>query len=114
MTKVVNIYHKVPYDVYIGRPSKWGNPFLIGKDGTREEVLEKYREWIIKQRDLMDALPEIRGKTLACYCSPKGCHGDILADLADNYLTGSEWFEQTVKHGCVIVNTKAIAKIDFV
>lgn len=37
---------KEPYDVYIGRPSKWGNPFVIGKDGTREEVIAKYAEWI--------------------------------------------------------------------
>lgn len=37
---------KEPYDIYIGRPGKWGNPFTIGKDGTREEVIVKYEEWI--------------------------------------------------------------------
>ena len=46
--KEIKVVHckKEPYDIYIGRPSKWGNPFSIGKDGTREEVIEKYREWI--------------------------------------------------------------------
>ena len=45
MTKVVNKYKHV-YDVYIGRGSKWGNPFVIGKDGTREEVINKYEEYL--------------------------------------------------------------------
>jgi len=73
---------KEPFDVYIGRPSKWGNPFTIGKDGTREEVIEKYRDWIIEQDDLMEALPELKGKVLGCWCSPKSCHGDVLIELA--------------------------------
>ena len=71
------------YDVYIGRPSKWGNPFAIGADGTREQVIEKYRRWLIAQPALMAALPELRGKTLGCWCAPQACHGDVLADLAD-------------------------------
>ena len=71
------------YDVYIGRPSKWGNPFAIGADGTREQVIEKYRRWLIAQPALMAALPELRGKTLGCWCAPQACHGDLLADLAD-------------------------------
>ncbi|PIW12451.1 MAG: hypothetical protein COW35_01440, partial [Candidatus Infernicultor aquiphilus] len=45
------------YDVYIGRPSKWGNPFTIGKDGTRSEVIEKYRIWLMKNQNLLDCLP---------------------------------------------------------
>lgn len=71
------------HDVYIGRPSKWGNPFEIGTDGDREAVIEKYREWIVQQPDLMAALPELRGNTLGCWCAPKACHGDVLAELAD-------------------------------
>jgi hypothetical protein len=74
---------KSRYDVYIGRPSKWGNPFEIGKDGTREEVIEKYREWIIKKPALMNALSELKGKVLGCWCSPKACHGDVLVELSD-------------------------------
>jgi len=74
---------KEPYDVYVGRPSKWGNPFEIGKDGTREEVIEKYREWILDNSDLLKDIHELKGKTLACWCAPKSCHGDVLLELAN-------------------------------
>lgn len=70
-----------PYDVYIGRPSKWGNPFTVGRDGTREEVIIKYRDWIVKQPDLLSSLHELSGKTLGCWCKPKPCHGDVLIEL---------------------------------
>ena len=69
------------YDVYIGRPSKWGNPFAIGRDGSREEVIKKYREWIQKQPELMATLPELRGKVLGCWCAPLPCHGRVLVEL---------------------------------
>ncbi len=82
MTKVVHC-KKDKYDVYIGRPSKWGNPFKIGKDGTREEVIQKYREWIMTQPELLAVLPELKNKVLGCWCKPKPCHGDVLAELAD-------------------------------
>jgi len=82
MTRVVNILTKpYPDGVYIGRPSKWGNPFQIGRDGTRDEVIEKYRQWILTQPELLAALPELKGKTLGCFCSPKKCHGDVLVEL---------------------------------
>lgn len=71
------------YDVYIGRPSKWGNPFLIGKDGTRYEVMLKYLSWLRNQPELLDALPELKDKVLGCWCDPEPCHGDILACLAN-------------------------------
>jgi len=74
---------KSDHDVYIGRPSKWGNPFEIGKDGTREEVVKMYAVWLLAQPELMAALPELRGKVLGCWCSPKFCHGDVLAGLAN-------------------------------
>ena len=48
--------------VYVGRPSKWGNPFVIGRDGSRDEVIPKYRAWIVRQPALMAALHELRGK----------------------------------------------------
>ena len=74
-----------PFDVYIGRPSKWGNPFVVGKDGTREEVVAKYRRWLETERqDLMWSAPkELRGKVLGCWCAPKSCHGDVLLRLAN-------------------------------
>ena len=83
-TRVVNL-RKEKFDVFIGRGSKWGNPFQIGKDGTREEVIEKYREAIKNNMKLLLCLhKEIKGKVLGCYCKPKACHGDVLAELADN------------------------------
>lgn len=75
---------KKPYDTYIGRGSKWGNPFVIGKDGNREEVIEKYRKWIKTQPKLLKALPELKGKVLGCWCFPKACHGDVLLELIEN------------------------------
>ena len=82
MTQVVHC-KKARYDVYIGRPSKWGNSFTIGPDGTRDEVIEKYREWIKTQPDLLASLGELRGKVLGCWCAPRACHGHVLVELAD-------------------------------
>lgn len=80
-TRVVHCKRE-KYDVYIGRPSKWGNPFTIGKDGTREQVIAKYRKWLKTQSHLLASLSELRGKVLGCWCSPLACHGDVLAKLA--------------------------------
>lgn len=77
---------KSKYDVYIGRPSKWGNPFEIGKDGDREEVIKKYREWILTQEDLLNQLYVLKGKILGCWCYPLKCHGDILIELINERL----------------------------
>ena len=84
MTTVVHC-RKEPFDVYIGRPSKFGNPFVIGKDGTRTEVIEKYRRWISKRPDLITAAKTtLKNRRLGCYCAPEPCHGDILAEIADS------------------------------
>lgn len=80
------------YDVYIGRPSKWGNIFthirsvadkhnLILVD-SREEAVEKYEDWILRQPTMCADLHELKGKVLGCWCAPKLCHGDVLARLA--------------------------------
>jgi hypothetical protein len=82
MTRVVHC-KKEKYDVYIGRPSKWGNPFEIGKDGTREEVIEKYKKYLLSRPNLLKDISELKGKILGCWCKPLACHGDILAELAD-------------------------------
>jgi hypothetical protein len=82
VTRVVHV-KKDQYDVYIGRPSSFGNPFVIGQDGTRAEVIAKYREWVVQQPELMASLGELRGKVLGCFCKPQACHGDVLAELAD-------------------------------
>lgn len=68
---------------YIGRPSKWGNPFVIGRDGSRADVIAKYRACIVAHPALMNALDELRGRDLICWCAPLACHGDVLTDLAN-------------------------------
>jgi len=88
ITRIVNKYHKVPYDIYIGRGSKWGNPFshlpstlAQYKVATREEAVAKYREWIQTQPELLASLYGLKGKVLCCYCAPLACHGDVLIEL---------------------------------
>lgn len=70
-------------DVYIGRPSIWGNPFVIGKDGNRRDVIAKYEAWLRNRPDLMEQLPRLRGRTLVCFCAPAACHGDVLKRLCE-------------------------------
>lgn len=76
--------------VYVGRPSKWGNPFKIGRDAkgkrwSREDVINLYREWLTtNEKDgLMKDLHELRGKDLVCWCAPLPCHADVLLELAN-------------------------------
>lgn len=70
--------------VYIGRPSPLGNPFVMGKDGSREDVVKKYTRWIwqkIEERDwrIMSALSELNeDDVLICWCHPLPCHGDVV------------------------------------
>ena len=85
-----------PYDVYIGRPMRgyrdegWGNPFKIGRHGTREEVIEKYRALILDSPELQArARRELRGKTLGCWCAPLPCYGDVLLEIANGAEEGA-------------------------
>jgi hypothetical protein len=80
-----------PYDVYIGRPSKYGNPWSH-LDGTlaefkvdiRTESIEKYEQWIRSNPNMISMIKkELKGKILKCFCSPKLCHGHILAWIAN-------------------------------
>ena len=67
---------------YIGRGSRWGNPFKIGADGSRDEVIAKYAEWYSTSG--LDAfLHEIRGRNLVCWCAPQRCHGHFLLARAN-------------------------------
>lgn len=85
-TEVVNIVQR-NFDIYIGRPSKWGNKFVIGKDGTRAEVIALYEAWIRQQPDLLNSLEELSGKKLGCHCKPNyACHGDVLLKLLKEKL----------------------------
>jgi len=81
------------YDIYIGRPSKWGNPFSHRdgtsaefKVGSRSEAIQKYEDWILTQPHLMADLIELRGKILGCWCVPRQCHGNVLAKLVEKYV----------------------------
>lgn len=69
--------------VYVARPSKWGNPYFIGPDGTRAEVIAKYADYIVRQPELMASLHELRGRDLICFCVPEQCHAEILLRLAN-------------------------------
>lgn len=72
------------FDVYVGRPTEWGNPFVIGRDGNRAEVIAKFRAWFVSQPALVEkAKRELRGKRLACWCSPAACHADVLIEIAN-------------------------------
>ena len=94
MTKVVNMRHRdralnhPTRFTYIGRPSKWGNPFVVGRDGTREEVVAKYRVYILQKPELLADLPELAGRELGCWCVPLACHGDVLVELLDGVPAG--------------------------
>jgi len=77
------IRNAVENSFYVGRPSIWGNPFVIGKDGTREEVIAKYEAWLAQQPQLLSRLHELRGKNLICWCAPQACHADVLLRLAN-------------------------------
>lgn len=82
---------KSKYDVYIGRPSKFGNPFshldgtmALYKVSSRDEAVSKFEEWIRSKPELMKAAKkELRGKILGCWCAPQSCHGDILYKIVN-------------------------------
>jgi hypothetical protein len=73
------------YDVDISRDSIWGNPFLIGRDGTRTEVIVKYEAWIRNRPDLLAQLPRLKNKILGCWCAPLACHGEVLLKLLKEF-----------------------------
>lgn len=79
--------------VYVGRGSKWGNPFRIGVDGDRVSVLKKHEEWLRRQPKLIAALDELRGEDLVCFCAPRACHGDLLLWLANTTVAQREQWQ---------------------
>lgn len=93
LTKVAHVKSNA-IGVYCGRKwgkysdSLWGNPFHIGKDGTRDEVIERYRKYfygrIAIDKVFKEETEKLRGKTLLCWCYPKKCHCDVIAE----YLNG--------------------------
>lgn len=83
-TTIVNVNNDF-YNVYIGRDSKWGNPFKIGNDIGRNKSIELYTKWLLENKSLMNDIHEIEGKVLGCHCKPKNCHGDILCDIINRW-----------------------------
>lgn len=83
-TKVVNVDKNQKYDIYIGRKTPWGNPYVIGDKGmTREVVIEKYKEYFennfLSDPSKKKELLSLKGKILGCHCKPLPCHGDVIA-----------------------------------
>lgn len=81
--RAVNIGRNGPNGVYVGCPSKWGNPFVIGQHGTRDQVVERYRRWLWEHPTLMGELGELEGQDLICWCAPEACHADVLLQMAN-------------------------------
>lgn len=92
-------YHYLPKGhTYIGRGSMWGNPFVIGRDGTRDEVIEKYTNYFVSNLPLIFETFDLRVGAgtyslqnphrllLVCYCAPNKCHGEVVAKVADLIL----------------------------
>ena len=67
--------------IYIGRPSRFGNPFIIGKDGNRAEVLVKYENYIRNDKHLLEDIKLLKGRDLVCWCAPQSCHGDVIIQM---------------------------------
>lgn len=72
--------------VNVMRPSIWGNPFVVGRDGTRTEVIALYRAYVLASADLMNAIGDLTNKLLGCACLPLPCHAEVLAELANRVL----------------------------
>lgn len=85
MTTVVNV-RVDNCDVYVGRPSVWGNPFVVNGMFSRTRAIAAFEAWIKEKPELLARLHELRGKRLGCYCKPLSCHGDVLARLADEVM----------------------------
>jgi len=76
--------------IYVGRPGTFGNPFQIGRDGGREEVVRLYRKWFAKKvaedARFRGAVEALRGKDLSCWCAPARCHAEVILE----YLSGGK------------------------
>lgn len=70
--------------VYVGRPTRFGNPFVIGRHGDRAAVVARFEAWLLANPDLLAAAKaELRGKDLVCWCAPEACHADVLLRIAN-------------------------------
>ncbi len=76
---------EVPKDaVYVGRPSRWGNPYRVSKTKTRDRSIREFQTYAeLKDFYEPDWLEPLRGKDLVCWCSPLPCHADVLLRMAN-------------------------------
>jgi hypothetical protein len=91
--RVHNKYHNTapPDAVYIGRGSPWGNQFVIGPDGDRDEVCDKHQAYVDSTPGLKARIrKELRGRDVVCFCKPKRCHGDYLVKVANSNKKSKE------------------------
>lgn len=73
-----------PDAIYVGRPTCWGNPYLLDAFSTRQEIVAKYRAWLLARPELVErAKRELRGRDLECWCAPLPCHADVLLEVAN-------------------------------
>ena len=70
--------------VYVGRPSKWGNPCKLSDGKTRREAVDFYRDYVLNTDHLSKSVGELHGKVLGCWCAPYQCHAEVLHELAGN------------------------------
>lgn len=85
---VVNKYYE-PYDIYIGRGSKWGNPFTVkeyGRGGTIELYRKHLWDCILDGTITTKDLQNLSGKILGCFCKPKPCHGDVIVEVFNEII----------------------------
>lgn len=88
-TTRVSIKSGKPYDVYIGRPSKYANIFTnkeskfdVIKTESRKESIERFREYLRNNTQLQKDIEELRGKVIACWCDEnQSCHGDVIIEF---------------------------------
>ena len=76
---MLSLFIRINYEI-IYYANKTKADFVVS---SRDEAIESYREWIVKQPQLLKDLHELKGKTLGCFCKPKSCHGDVLVELVN-------------------------------
>jgi hypothetical protein len=111
-TKVIHIkdaptgWRENPAYVFIGRPSKWGNPFSHLEYSkaqhqvvSREAAVLFYEQRLLQEAELMNSLGELKDRILVCYCHPKACHGHVLAKHADKIKWSDEILAEKLGRG---------------
>lgn len=89
-TRVVH-HRNEPYDILITRDTEWGNPFVIGIDGTRTECIEKYEDYLLHNEKLLSKIMDLDGKILGCWCKPRTCHGDVIVETIERIKKLKLW-----------------------